>query len=325
VIFVLAWLIITNAKYPEGWQLLAWGLQQATYLAIVGLGAYYAIRNTQYVMFLPLALPLIHPAQTLEQLFAYLWLFALFSAGYLGWKLETGNWKLGRAALWVFIPYALISPFVPTNTNIVAMELWALFFVALPSLRNTYYVITYCVMALAIIAIALTGSEGGLLALGAGLLWYWFRWRGLLVIPLALVALLWFKWDDMGSLGVRLELYKHAWDGFTLTPIMGQGWGSFYYEAAGLTFYQPHNLPLDVLYSWGLIGLVTIAFFTIHYSPFTIHNAPFFVAFLTHSLVDNPHWTALPGLLAAFLLGRVFQETKQRKITQCQHYPINSF
>lgn len=63
------------------------------------------------------------------------------------------------------------------------------------------------------------------------------------------------EWNVSG----RDVLYAEAWRGFLLSPWFGHGPMSFAWHSGGSAEAHPHNLPLQVLYEYGLATVVALA------------------------------------------------------------------
>lgn len=64
-----------------------------------------------------------------------------------------------------------------------------------------------------------------------------------------------------GSIISRVDAAKIVWEGFKDSPIIGHGFGSFYsdyYSNLGLMMKYPHNIFLEALFEFGLVGLIAI-------------------------------------------------------------------
>lgn len=146
--------------------------------------------------------------------------------------------------------------------------------------------------ALATLACALalwTGSRGALIGIAAGLI------VGLLFAPpmrrrrawgglIASLAVAWLAVSslpapapNMGSVRIvastvqsqdkttgRAELWPHVAKAVAKRPIFGHGEGQMYYVAKFFDLFHPHNIILQVLLAWGLVGLaciLTLAFY----------------------------------------------------------------
>lgn len=59
----------------------------------------------------------------------------------------------------------------------------------------------------------------------------------------------------------RTDLWKHAWEEWVSSPIIGHGWGSYRFDwidgGLPVTSVGAHNVPLQLLAETGLVGLVT--------------------------------------------------------------------
>ena len=114
----------------------------------------------------------------------------------------------------------------------------------------------------------------------------------------------------------RTEIWSAAWGGFIGSPLVGHGFGSFQVysssvvdlarplEVGGVT-YSAHSIPLQVLYEWGLVGLVlgglaTWAVLRRCWSPVimpVVMAAAVVAAFETFQYVVQVSWVA--GLVLA--------------------------
>lgn len=190
------------------------------------------------------------------------------------------------------------------NSNVLAMNIWAIFF--LNTKRKPLWTL------LAVVAMVGTGSEGGMLAMGLGwMVQRWGRWSLLSLIP-ALAGVIFLKGSTLNSVSDRVEMLLFAWTGFTQSPWVGHGLGYFQMTTTkGIEFYQPHNLILEIAYSWGGVGLIGL--FLLAMGLYKAKNAitwqsGFLTAFFVHSLIDNPHW-GLPGLLGAVVLATIYKQS----------------
>jgi O-antigen ligase len=142
--------------------------------------------------------------------------------------------------------------------------------------------------AFAVVAVATvqTGSRGGVLALGVGLLVFlrgsgsrWSRARNLILVIAAMGIVLWIstrsetalvRWQatlQTGNLAGREAIYPEAWRMFLERPLIGWGPVNHVYELGarvadsavdGKT--DTHNLLLWLLTETGVLGLVPFAF-----------------------------------------------------------------
>jgi hypothetical protein len=209
--------------------------------------------------------------------------------------------ELGRGAFfagWIVTPLAFLLPW--ENGNSLAFVLWGLFFMSLA------YKADYRLGFLTLGIIAFNGSEGGVLAMLAGLLaWAAGRRPGMFWPAFSLAgivggAIIIDKYASH-SLWNRLEIYQSAWSGFLQSPWWGNGLHSFYTVLSnGSQTLGQHNLVLWLLWETGLIGLVIGLWLVISLAR---PGAPawalaWLVAFATHAMVDNP-------LQHSFLVGAV--------------------
>lgn len=64
-----------------------------------------------------------------------------------------------------------------------------------------------------------------------------------------------------GSIISRIEAAKIVWEGFKDAPIFGHGFGSFYsdnYSSLGLMMKYPHNIFLEAIFEFGILGLIAL-------------------------------------------------------------------
>lgn len=64
-----------------------------------------------------------------------------------------------------------------------------------------------------------------------------------------------------GSILSRIDAAKIVWEGFKDAPILGHGFGSFYsdcYSSLGLMMKYPHNIFLEAIFEFGIIGLIAL-------------------------------------------------------------------
>lgn len=95
--------------------------------------------------------------------------------------------------------------------------------------------------------------------------------RAALLTGLALLAAWQFRWDDPAFLlfvqgdyssmeaaaSLRSELWAIGIDRWMASPLLGWGTGSFFWEGQPHTHTQPHNVVVQMLVSWGLLGMVS--------------------------------------------------------------------
>jgi len=211
--------------------------------------------------------------------------------------------ELGRGAYWagwIVTPLALLFPW--ENGNSLAFVLWGLFFMSLA------YKADYRLGFLTLGIIAFNGSEGGVLAMLAGLLaWAAGRRPGIFWPAFSLAgivggAIIIDKYASASySFWGRLEIYQSAWSGFLQSPWWGNGLHSFYTVLSnGSQILGQHNLVLWLLWETGLIGLVIGLWLVISLARSTVPawTLAWLTAFAAHAMVDNP-------LQHSFLVGAV--------------------
>jgi hypothetical protein len=136
-------------------------------------------------------------------------------------------------------------------------------------------------MPLGLVAVVLTASRGGFLAVvvalaGCGLLLIKSHAKGVLAGALALPALaaaLWFALPhetferlatipsqlQSGDLNQRINIWVEGWDAFARSPLVGTGAGSFVSAAGTNPIDTAHNTPLSILVGGGLIAFCLAA------------------------------------------------------------------
>ena len=225
---------------------------------------------------------------------AWLWLLLVGVAVY---QLSIINYQLSKGALYAGLVYFPLSLVLPENGNVIAFNIWALYFLAGP--RGRFWGLA------AITAMAFTGSEGGLLALAGGMLHRRWGWRG---VGLGLLVALFVGWLKAETIPFthRLELLRHAINGFTASPLIGHGPGAYHaLTQSGWSAWHSHNLLTDIAYTTGLAGLLALAWliWKMKDSSFILYPSSFIIAFLIHSLVDGPIYFFLPLIGLFIILG----------------------
>lgn len=172
-------------------------------------------------------------------------------------------------------------------------------------------------LILPLVAILLSQSQAGLLALVAGLVWLWL-WRpsksvapsltaliGVAVGSVVVLLVLW-KWVDDPA---RLLIWQKSWQMIKEHPILGIGPGQFqanfillsdqsYLFTTTLPYaLHPHNLSLNVYLSTGLLGLIGSVWFLFVLgkeffrnsarSPLVLATSGAIVAVLVHGIFDS--------------------------------------
>src|SRR3989344_4138666 len=225
----------------------------------------------------------------------------------------------------------------------------AMYLVPLTLLASGYFILTKSYrtcwwVSLPIVAVALSRSEAGLLALGAGFVWLWLwgssgqgapsRSRSVLVAigALAVLAALW-RWADDQA---RWYIWEKAWQMIENHPILGIGPGQF--QANFLLLgdqsgqftttlpyaLHPHNLFLNVYLSAGLLGLAGFVWLLIGLgrdffqnatrSPLVLAASAGIVAVLVHGLFDSTYFKndlAIIFWLLVFLASNRYKEVNE--------------
>jgi O-antigen ligase len=145
----------------------------------------------------------------------------------------------------------------------------------------SHRVLVWPAFALLGIAVVLTGSRGGLLALGAGLLTFvltggttWTKIRNGFVVFLGIGFFVWVstqseltrdRFDralETGEVARREQIYPMAWQMFKEKPLLGWGTVTSSYELGSRLAHReefsknPHNLILAILTNTGLLGAI---------------------------------------------------------------------
>jgi len=212
--------------------------------------------------------------------------------------------KIRRVALWLSWPMFVLTIITPfANSNVLAMLVWSALFFSIPPRRVWVTVVWFL---LATVAMITTKSEGGLLALVAGLLAMRYGWRGLVASVIPAVVIFAAKAGSYGSVGRRVDMFYYAWQSFLRKPL-GHGLGTYeYWDIEHWGAWHSHNLFTDAAYMLGIGGLAALVLIILlcwraNKPRWTIG---FMIAFLVHSMVDGPLWYA-PGLLLFITLKEV--------------------
>lgn len=295
----LAWLILCAALLSTGTQPLV--IQQVLYFADVAILVTLFLLATAKKVQIPLPAlgvfavaalstpmnsgPLIRAALLLAALLAGQHVnrhYLLFAAKYVGY-----GW----------FPLAIIFGNQMGNTNVLAMGIWALVF--LNRERSAHWLLLACV------AMVATQSEGGIIALGAGLLVETGNRKVMVaLVPVVLLT----TWYKIGSTSVnsRLAMWQAAWAGFLDKPVFGNGLGTFTAVTDYGTFHVAHNIFADVAHNAGIFGLLALlaGVLWLWKNKDGIGNG-YLAAFAVHSMVDAPYW-GVPGLILMILAGEVY-------------------
>lgn len=205
------------------------------------------------------------------------------------------------------------------SPNAAAMWLVPVFFILLPGFRKSR--LDLLILLVVVLAIGLTQSFGGYLALASGLatLIIFRRLNQLSGTVVSALALLVFSYLSLTKylallltplfgerLGGRLQIWLMGRDAIETFGYWGFGPGrfeSFYLSKVGMTFAnpvewnvpQPHNLYLATWLSAGLLGLVSFLWLLVALVVRQLKNKQFFllaalVAIAVHGLVDTTYW-----------------------------------
>ncbi len=119
--------------------------------------------------------------------------------------------------------------------------------------------------------------------------------------------------DDLTS--GRFRMWEGAWQAFLRRPFLGYGEGQFgrvVPQVQGI-YLHPHNLLLQLLFQWGLIGTATAGFLSVlaarHIHSTGLTNDPralpsilVLVALIAYSFYDGSLFHAYPSMMFAFAL-----------------------
>lgn len=210
--------------------------------------------------------------------------------------------KIRLAVRWLAVPVfaVVILGAWWDNGNTMAMWVWALWFFCWdrfePETVTAEQIIWY---GLAGWAMFCTKSEGGLIAVLAGILAQWYGRRGVAGAAVAGFGVVLLKINSFGSAGIRIEMLRHALDGFLRQPL-GHGLGQYvFWSDGGWGAWHPHNIIADAGYSLGVGGLALLglsAWLCWHANK-PAWTVGFLTAFAVHSLVDGPIWYIWPLLI----------------------------
>ena len=125
----------------------------------------------------------------------------------------------------------------------------------------------------------------------------------------------------------RSDLWKHAWEEWTRSPIIGHGWGSYRFDwidgGLPVTSVGAHNVPLQLLAETGLVGLVIASIPCIfllrslakasshlelmdaHCRKLTLTAISFLTFFLLYAMCGNPLYDS-PMYLPLFAFYSIF-------------------
>lgn len=201
-------------------------------------------------------------------------------------------------------------------------------------------------LSLPLIAILLSQSQAGLLAVGAGIVWLWLwrpvgedtqsRSQQILVVvgALAVLAVLW-RWVDDPA---RLLIWQNTWVMIKEQPILGIGPGQFQaifssldiqssqYAATAPYALHPHNIFLNFYLSTGLLGLAGFIWMLVRMgrnfwksiarSPLELTASAGIVAVLVHGLFDSTYFKndlAIIFWILVFLVSNGYKEVNENR------------
>jgi len=259
------------------------------------------------------------------------WLWAFFGLSVLS-MLFNGNYSTGllrlieyataikllmvatpRLKYWpISFIYFCLAPLLPENANVTAMHIWSLYFLYLAHNKNGFNWLWH---SAAWLAMALTGSAGGVLAMGAGLLFVTVQAIKKQVQPVhgaVLVVLIPFGlWLSSSKTAIiRLTLWIDALKLFLSAPLLGVGPGAFKTFIGQWGAIHAHNLFLNVLAEGGLVGASVLAIVAVIILQSGLLT-PYAVAFIAHAMVDSPDLFLLPLFGLAISLGGSFDNKKK--------------
>jgi O-antigen ligase len=201
--------------------------------------------------------------------------------------------------------------------------------------------IAFTVATLALALALWTGSRAALIGVGAGLVAGLLfapsmrrprAWGGLaagLVVAWLAVSSLPAPAPNMGAVRIvastvqstdrttgRTQLWAHVAKAVAKRPVFGHGEGQMYYVARFSNSFHPHNVILQVLLAWGIVGLACVLTLTLYFARESIRIVrsgseelvPPFIAIVTlavPSLVDGSLIHALPVSIFAACVGMI--------------------
>lgn len=208
--------------------------------------------------------------------------------------------------------YFCLAPLLPENGNVTAMHIWALYFLYIGHNKNN---INWLWHGGAWVAMALTGSAGGVLAMGAGVTFQALKKQPQAVqiaVPLVLLPFGLCLSNSKTAI-IRLTLWAKALILFSSSPWLGLGPGSFKVGLGQWGAIHAHNLFLNVLVEGGLVGASVLAIVAVIILQSGLLT-PYAIAFITHAMVDSPDLFLLPLFgLAISLGGDIDNNTKEEK------------
>jgi len=188
-------------------------------------------------------------------------LAAVFAAGSVVWFLVTPRPIDGRLTGYG----ALENPLLTAHVLGAFAAYWLASWILAPRMLDALSLLCLAALGVAILA---TGSRTPMVGLGAAVLWLLVvgnRRRALLLVGLVaalVVVLLLVDPAQITQRGVsyRPSIWADSLHQISLKPLLGYGYGTSMTvsipELPGVTFSDPHNIELGVLYSAGIVGLV---------------------------------------------------------------------
>jgi hypothetical protein len=192
--------------------------------------------------------------------------------------------------------------------SMYAGEIFALVILGLVIYR-VYWLIPALVLAL-----ALTHSHAGMIALALGLAAWWYRSLSLIALVSLAVAVI-FTYHFRASDAQRLQIWFSAATNLTL---FGHGPGSFlslwYPQGHAILFPEyTHNDFLQLAFEYGLLAIVPIGLLVALGTITEATDWPIWIAFLFMGLVSFPLYTPILGFIGACAAGRVSRSWALRR------------
>jgi hypothetical protein len=207
--------------------------------------------------------------------------------------------------------YFCLAPLLPENSNVTAMHIWSLYFLYMGHNKNNTNWLWHGGAWLAVI---LTGSAGGVLAMGAGVIVQALKKQTPAIqwaVPVVLIPLgLWVSSSKTAI--IRLTLWAKALTLFSSSPWLGLGPGAFKVWLGQWGAIHAHNLFLNVLVEGGLVGASVLAIVAVIILQSGLLT-PYAIAFITHAMVDSPDLFLLPLFGLAISVGGTIDNTKKEE------------
>lgn len=229
-----------------------------------------------------------------------------------------------RAALLAGLVYIPLSPWMPDGNNVAAFNIWTLYFLA--DYRRWWFT------SITALAMILTQSAGGILALGVGVAVQYIGTQVLWLAPVGIGAMTLAKWVGVfpsvlggNTVGVRLDMLRYAIAGLLRSPVIGNSntfdfvsrhRGAIVYhwrfrlldgDTVRWGAWHAHNLIADIGFQTGIIGLIVFAVLVFAIYRLPQRNTALILAFLIHSLVDSPIYYFLPAVGILVSLGASYE------------------